>query len=176
MVILGRFLGFTGSFLGLTNALTLTLAQGGSEKFDFDDDGVYELMIAYEDFSQDKATIVVTGINMPMTKQEEKKFIIETKNVKMIVCGDKTCEGNETTATCCVDCGCGIGEECSVTDNQNQCIITQKATKSHIKNILVISIISLVILAVIIFVIYLKTNYESLPKTKVELGKISYQK
>lgn len=176
MVILGRFLGFTGSFLGLTNALTLKLGKGGSEKFDFNDDSIYEIMIAFESFSQEKATIAVTGINMPMTKPE-KKFIVEIKNVHMVVCGDKTCEGNETSATCCVDCGCGIGEECSITDNQNQCIVTQRATKSYVRNILIISIISLVILAVIIFIIYLKTNCEPLPETKIESEKLLiYQK
>jgi hypothetical protein len=149
------------------------LGKGGSEKFDFNDDGVYELVIAFESFSQDKATIALTGINMPMTKQEEKKFIIETKNVRLVVCGDKTCEGNETSQSCCYDCGCGLGGECK----ENQCIITQRATTSHIRNILIISLISLLILAGIIFIIYLKTNYEPLPETAVESGKLLiYQK
>jgi hypothetical protein len=74
----------------------------------------------------------------------------------MIVCGDKICEGNETSQSCCLDCGCGIGEECK----ERQCVVTQQATKYSIRNLLTVSLIGLAALGIIVFLVHRKMEKE----------------
>ncbi|MFH1249048.1 MAG: hypothetical protein V1660_02760 [archaeon] len=80
---------------------------------------------------------------------------LEVNSADGAVGGENNVDQSSTTAKQEV-CSCQMGEECK----SSQCVVTQKATATQIRNLMIASLAGLVLLGIIIYIVYVKMQRE----------------